>query len=78
MFRSRAKWQIRQLNIVSYVEEDGMVYAQEVASWGLDRVDQRSVDLDKSFTPRGKCVNSVATHILYKLACIINLYCCQV
>ncbi|KAJ8050793.1 hypothetical protein HOLleu_04130 [Holothuria leucospilota] len=44
---------IRQLNIVSYVEEDGMVYAQSVASWGLDRVDQRNLPLDDNFNPRG-------------------------
>ncbi|KAJ8050792.1 hypothetical protein HOLleu_04129 [Holothuria leucospilota] len=44
---------IRQLNIVSYVEEDGMVYAQAVESWGLDRVDQRNLPLNDGFTPRG-------------------------
>lgn len=44
---------IRQLNIVSYVEEDGMVYAQSVASWGLDRVDQRNLPLNDGFNPRG-------------------------
>ena len=38
--------QIREMPDVSYVEEDSVVKAAWVASWGLDRVDQRHLPLD--------------------------------
>lgn len=38
---------------VAFVEQDGRVDAIEVASWGLDRVDQRSLPLDQNFNPSG-------------------------
>jgi len=37
---------VRGLKDVLYVEEDGLMYAQQGATWGLDRVDQRSLPLD--------------------------------
>ena len=32
--------------MVAYVEEDQMVYTNALASWGLDRVDQRDLPVD--------------------------------
>jgi len=39
------------LDSVEYVEEDGVAYTQAVASWGLDRVDQRDLPLDDTYNP---------------------------
>nr|XP_054765969.1 aqualysin-1-like isoform X1 [Lytechinus pictus] len=36
---------------VKYVEEDGVAYGSE--TWGLDRINQRDIPLDDSFTPIG-------------------------
>ena len=38
--------QIRAMKAVKYVEQDGVVRMQAVASWGLDRIDQRHLPLD--------------------------------
>jgi subtilisin family serine protease len=37
---------------VAYVEQDRLVYPT-VASWGLDRIDQRALPLNNTFTPPG-------------------------
>ncbi|XP_072177809.1 aqualysin-1-like [Diadema setosum] len=42
---------VRSLPGVSYVEEDGMAHASEI--WGLDRINQRDLPLDDSYTPAG-------------------------
>ena len=46
--------QVRQLPAVEYVEEDGVFRTQ--VTWGLDRVDQRTLPLDNFFGPRGESV----------------------
>ena len=37
-----------------YVEEDSVARLDAVASWGLDRVDQRDLPLDDNYTPPGE------------------------
>ncbi|XP_071498641.1 extracellular serine proteinase-like [Diadema antillarum] len=44
---------LRSSGLVEYIEEDGIVRASAVASWGLDRVDQVSLPLDDVFNPMG-------------------------
>ncbi|XP_077990675.1 aqualysin-1-like [Glandiceps talaboti] len=38
---------------VAYIEEDSLYHASAVASWGIDRIDQRNLPVDDTFTPRG-------------------------
>ena len=45
--------QLRESSAVEYIEEDGVVFANTVASWGLDRVDQLALPLDDVFEPIG-------------------------
>eukprot|EP00057_Strongylocentrotus_purpuratus_P031057 XP_783463.2 PREDICTED: cuticle-degrading serine protease [Strongylocentrotus purpuratus] len=42
---------VRDHPSVQYVEEDGVAYGSE--TWGLDRINQRDLPLDDSFTPIG-------------------------
>ncbi|XP_071498643.1 extracellular serine proteinase-like [Diadema antillarum] len=44
---------LRSSGLVEYIEEDGIVRASSVASWGLDRVDQISLPLNDEFNPIG-------------------------
>ncbi|XP_072014814.1 uncharacterized protein [Amphiura filiformis] len=52
---------LRQSEMVEYIEEDAVVYlASDVASWGLDRVDQRDLPLDNKAEYLG---DGTGTHI---------------
>ncbi|KAJ8049809.1 hypothetical protein HOLleu_02720 [Holothuria leucospilota] len=42
---------VRHSKAVSYVEEDSLVYVQQVASWGLDRIDSSSLPMDDVYDP---------------------------
>ncbi|WP_411026436.1 CUB domain-containing protein, partial [Salmonella sp. s54395] len=54
---------IRNLEGVEYVEEDGIVKVAQVASWGLDRVDQLALPLDNSYAPIGNG-NNVHVYVM--------------
>ncbi|XP_072032948.1 aqualysin-1-like [Amphiura filiformis] len=47
---SLVQW-LRGLDAVDYVEEDSVARLDAVASWGLDRVDQRDRPLDDNYNP---------------------------
>lgn len=42
---------VRSLDFVDFVEEDGIVRSQALGSWGLDRINQRDLPLDDSYSP---------------------------
>lgn len=44
---------LRQNPNVDFVERDGIVTRTAVGSWGQDRIDQRSLPLDDSYSPAG-------------------------
>lgn len=44
-----AAMEISQMDMVEFVEEDSLVLADAVGSWGLDRIDQRDKPLDMSY-----------------------------
>ena len=52
---------VRNLDFVEFVEEDGVVRTQALGSWGLDRINQRDLPLDDSFSPSGRIFSSVGT-----------------
>jgi len=46
-----AAMEISQIDMVEFVEEDSLMHADAVGSWGLDRIDQRDKPLDMSYSP---------------------------
>ncbi|XP_006811576.2 extracellular serine proteinase-like [Saccoglossus kowalevskii] len=44
---------MRDLDEVRYIEQDQMGHKDAIASWGLDRTDQRTLPLDDVFVPEG-------------------------
>ncbi|XP_054753630.2 extracellular serine proteinase-like [Lytechinus pictus] len=49
---------------VEYIEEDGVVRTDEVASWGLDRVDQMTHEGDGVFEPMGNKGEGVNIYVV--------------
>ena len=46
-----AAMEISQMDMIEAVEEDSVVRANAVESWGLDRIDQRDLPLDDTYDP---------------------------
>ena len=46
-----AAMEISQMDLIEAVTEDGVVRADAVGSWGLDRMDQRDLPLDDTYIP---------------------------
>ncbi|WP_187787851.1 S8 family serine peptidase [Salmonella sp. S146_54837] len=44
---------LRNLDAVEYIEQDGIARISAVASWGLDRVDQKALPMDDTYNPIG-------------------------
>ncbi|XP_054756813.2 aqualysin-1-like [Lytechinus pictus] len=44
---------VRGLDAVDYIHQETIFKTQSVASWGLDRIDQRDLPLDDIYTPDG-------------------------